>query len=542
MHQRDQELTNAEPAKKEPSSSSPRRALVILLAILAVAAVLRVRGLAKPPTLDELWSLELSTGRGSLQLKLPGNEIFPAPAMTELKDAPPAKAIWSSLDRVAHPPLYFLVLREWRAMFGGEDVVARWLSLAASLAAIVVLYDAARRLTGSQAVALWSAALLAVAEPQIDQARLVRGYTLLLLFGVLAWWAVIRLRETQTDVRPTWRTFVFAGMLCAASLALLLTHYFAVGAVAALLLFTLMGFHGVTRRYGVFAVFAAGCFFMALWGTNLARHFQQFSHHDSTTEFLHRTSESWTRLFETASDLGASPLRLLVDFPPETKPLFWLAGSGCIAMLFAAFRRRRPGMLLVTLWLLGTLGFVFVLDLVRSTTQLREARYLLLASPALYVLLAMSAAGTFRGLTRKQMLLKHAIPAILVLACLARDAGPQPPPEMDWRPIAKFLDEPSRAEQPIVYFHGQPDWFLGHILMAYRHASTLPPGREMVVLQPDVPKRIISRLARDGHAWAICLPEQAPWIERMLPGWSVTPVDVPDAPRWIWELRPPGTL
>jgi hypothetical protein len=139
------------------------------------------------------------------------------------------------------------------------------------------------------------------------------------------------------------------------------------------------------------------------------------------------------------------------------------------------------------------------------------------------------------------MLLKQALPAILVLACLARAAGPQPPPEVDWRPIAAFLDNPSRAEQPIVFAQGT-DWFLGHLVMAYRHASAQASGREMAILQPDVPNRILGRLARDGRAWAICMPEQAPGIERMLPGWSVTPVDIADAPRLVWELRPPGTF
>jgi hypothetical protein len=159
------------------------------------------------------------------------------------------------------------------------------------------------------------------------------------------------------------------------------------------------------------------------------------------------------------------------------------------------------------------------------------------------VLLAISAGGTFRRLSRKQaLLLKHAIPAVLVLACLARAAGPQAPPEIDWRPIAAFLDEPIRAEQPIVFYHGQPDWFLGHLLLAYRHSSAQPPGRPMVVIQPDVPPRIVSRLARGKQAWAICLPEQAAGIERLLPGWSVTPVDVPNAPRFVWELRAPGTF
>jgi hypothetical protein len=140
------------------------------------------------------------------------------------------------------------------------------------------------------------------------------------------------------------------------------------------------------------------------------------------------------------------------------------------------------------------------------------------------------------------VLLKHAIPAVLVLACLARAVGPQGPPEVDWRPIAAYLDDPSRASQAIVFSDAPPDWFLGHLVMAYRHASAQPPGRAIVVVQADVPQRIVSRLARDGGAFAICMPEHAPGIERMLPGWSVTPVDLAGVPRLVWELRPPGTF
>jgi uncharacterized membrane protein len=539
MEQGDVKSTKAEPMG---DGLSPRRALVLLLVILAVATAVRLRGIGAPPILDELWSLELATGRGSVQLKLPVNDLFPAPAMTEMKDAPPASAVWSSLDRVSHPPLYFLTLRGWRAVFGGGDVAARCLSLVASLAAIVLLYDAARLLTRSRAVALWSAALLAIAEPQITQGHLVRGYTLLLMLGTLAWWIAARMREMPTVALPTRRTFAYASALCTVTLAMLLTHYFAAGAAAALALFALIGLKGAARRYGFFAVFAAGCFFMALWGPRLAEHARQFSGRDSTTEFLHRTTVAWPRLVETASDLGAAPLRLLVDVPARTVPWLWAAGVGCAVLLMAAIRRGQAGMLMATLWLLGTIGFVAGLDVARSTTQLREVRYLLLASPALYVLLAISAGGALAGLSRKQRLLKQAIPAVLVLACLARAVGPQAPPEVDWRPIAAYLDDPSRASQAIVFSHAQPDWFLGHLVMAYRHASTQPPGRAMVVVQPDVPERIMSRLAREGGAFAICEAEQAPGIERMLPGWSVTPVDLADAPRLVWELRAPGTF
>src|SRR3954469_8310712 len=126
---------------RERATQGCRASLVLLLLIVAVGLLLRVRGLNDPPTLDELWSLELSTGRGSVQLRLPVNQVIPAPAMTELADAPPWYAVWTSLGRVTHPPGYFVVLRAWRQAFGGGDVAARWLSVVTSLAVIVLLYD-----------------------------------------------------------------------------------------------------------------------------------------------------------------------------------------------------------------------------------------------------------------------------------------------------------------------------------------------------------------------------------------------------------------
>src|SRR5438132_13953289 len=85
-----------------------RRGWLMLFIILILAAVLRCVGLGERPlSMDELWTMELSTGRGSVHLELPRNQIFPAPAMTILSGAPPWYAVWTSMPRATHPPLYF---------------------------------------------------------------------------------------------------------------------------------------------------------------------------------------------------------------------------------------------------------------------------------------------------------------------------------------------------------------------------------------------------------------------------------------------------
>jgi uncharacterized membrane protein len=510
----------------QPKSRDADRAALILLLILGAAAALRLPNVGSdPPSLDELWSLELSTGRGSIQLDLPVNHVIPAPAMTELDGAPPWPRVWTSLGRVTHPPLYFLILRGWRALLGPHEAAARSLSIVASLAAIVLFYDAVRVLCRSRTVALWSAALMAVATPQVQHAQLVRSYAILLCFGTLAWWCVARSSNSTGRAK-----YGFGGLLCVATFAMLLTHYFAVGAVVALFAYAVIALKPATRRVAAGAVVVGVVAWGVVWGPSLVAHARHFSGDDSTTRFLHRDASETSRILQTLSDVGAVPLRLLVHTPQRSIPWGWLPGIATLALMFQATRVRRRELLLPILWFIGIVGVLLVLDLARSTRHLQAVRYALLASPGLYVLIAGALAHTE---------LRHVLPALLIVACVVDVLALPAAPEPDWRPLAEFLDAPERGNDVIAFNrHGISDWFVGFQVMAYRHASRQPPGRSIVVVDYPSQTSLAEELKGRPRIWLINESPVPFELNAMLPGWAYRPANSPGFPAALFELRP----
>lgn len=122
------------------------------------------------------------------------------------------------------PPLYYVLLRVWMAVFGSGDLAVRSLSVALGFAALGVLAVAARRLFG--ALAAWPTALIAASSPFFARyASETRMYSLVMLevaLGVVAVEAAMRARTTRR--------------LCAVAAvsgALVLTHYWGMFVVAA---------------------------------------------------------------------------------------------------------------------------------------------------------------------------------------------------------------------------------------------------------------------------------------------------------------------
>ena len=113
---------NAIPASQLVSGASPLdyrsdqparkpilfRPWFVLCIILLLAVMLRWLAIGEAGLwLDEFLSVQNSTGRGQLHVKLPRDVVFdPAPALSRLHDGPGIWAIWSSLDTETHPPLY----------------------------------------------------------------------------------------------------------------------------------------------------------------------------------------------------------------------------------------------------------------------------------------------------------------------------------------------------------------------------------------------------------------------------------------------------
>ena len=92
----------------------------------------------------------------------------------------PFSRLWSDwMLRETNPPLYYSLLRAWRALVGSSDVAIRALSVGGSLLAIVLIYRLTSRLYGRRA-GLIAAALAAVSGQHLYYAEQARGYIFLL--------------------------------------------------------------------------------------------------------------------------------------------------------------------------------------------------------------------------------------------------------------------------------------------------------------------------------------------------------------------------
>jgi mannosyltransferase len=118
------------------------------------------------------------------------------------------------------PPLYYVLLHLWMAVFGESEAATRALSLLCATLAIPVAFWAARALFGTAAG--WMAAVLAATNPFLTQyAQETRMYALVALLGLVACGAFGRaflLDATEAQRRP------WAVLLAVSLAALMYTH------------------------------------------------------------------------------------------------------------------------------------------------------------------------------------------------------------------------------------------------------------------------------------------------------------------------------
>ena len=134
--------------------------------IVAFGTALRLYHLdAQSYWLDELSSLEATTGRGFVDQELPRGVIVRPGRLTRLDRAPPVWRIWTTMQMFSHPPGFYVVLRGWRVLFGDGEAAVRMLSVVCSLASVVLVYFVGERLAGR--AGLWAAGLMAVSPLQV---------------------------------------------------------------------------------------------------------------------------------------------------------------------------------------------------------------------------------------------------------------------------------------------------------------------------------------------------------------------------------------
>lgn len=136
----------------------------------------------------------------------------------------PLPGLFAALRQDGSPPLYYLLLHGWIALFGTGDTAVRALSSLFSVLALPVAYAVGRRL-GDRRTGRSAALVLAACPFAIRYATETRMYALVMLLTLLAVLAVLRaLRQPSVP-----RLAAVAG--CAGLLAL--THYWTLFLLAA---------------------------------------------------------------------------------------------------------------------------------------------------------------------------------------------------------------------------------------------------------------------------------------------------------------------
>ena len=470
---------------------------LLLPLILAVAFAVRWYQLGHESLwLDEFLAMQNATGRGERHMTLAHDAVLdPAPHLTSSGDGPGFWKIWTSLGTDSHPPLYFMALNLWRRAFGDGDVAARYLSVAFSLVAIVLLYDVARLLHGSRAVGLWAALLMALAGAQITYAQEARNYTMLLALTLAACDALVRIEKRGAG---TWR----AAALCASLLAMMLTHYLAFPAVGALGLYALLRLRGPALR-ATFAAFAvAVVIFAACWGPFLLE-----QRAGIPGELYASREEPSGNLVRGLRRLVILPLRY---FTEPMKASRWVGQASVVLyVLPLILLPRRRDLLLWCLLGGATIFGVFASDLLRSAHGLAYLRYTFLASAPAYALAAAM-------LWHMKGFFRHLVPLVLSVACVAAIEEPYSTSKADTRELAQFIRTRATPDDVvIVCTQAEPDWQARALYLGLAHYA--PPPCPVVFLSGPPDAELASRIRAAKSIWMMS-PAAAVPNEDVLPG------------------------
>ena len=204
-------------------TTSVRWVVAITLAIVALAAVLRLGGITREPFwLDEIFAYDFTSGTVTQTL--------------------------SAVARDVHPPAYFLGLLAWRSAFGSSEGLLRGYSTLWSIVSILLIGALASEAARSRTAFLVAALLAAVNPLDIYFAQETRMYAQAAALGALSSLLLLRYLLRPTPERnAVGRRWLLLGYTVAAAL-LLLTHYIGITILLAQGLFAL-AFFAAHRRW-----------------------------------------------------------------------------------------------------------------------------------------------------------------------------------------------------------------------------------------------------------------------------------------------------
>jgi hypothetical protein len=447
---------------------------------------------------DEFLSLEVSAGHGYEHLDEPQGRFLPNPEwLTDIHLAGGWGEMLDSFRRSTHPPLYFCLLRIWRELSPSDsDVSLRSLSAILSMIAILFAFDAARWWHGTKA-ALWAAAILAVAAPQIEYAQEARGYSLLIATMMACCAALARIETLGFSRRR-------AVALALAAVAMLLTHYLGAALLGAMIIYAAFRLAGDPRRRVIGILLGSFGFVAIIWGPMLYAQLHAFSHNLSW--MIEPRQGLWARTMERLCSL---PLRFFIRPATNPGPIAYL--SVVLLLLPALLIRKHPQMLIWCLILWINVLVILVGDVARSALALGMMRYTLPAAAAANMIAA--CAGLALPARYRQL-----IPAAMVLGGLMALPLSYDRTGPDWREFAGYLDNKCKGDSIVVIYREPYSdgsigvWDVG--LSRYEQSR----NRAIVILSKPADSGLLATLRRRGPIDLISISTPA---DTILPGCTV---------------------
>jgi 4-amino-4-deoxy-L-arabinose transferase-like glycosyltransferase len=305
-----------------------------------------------------------------------------------------------------HPPLYFVLLRLVILAAGDSEFALRFLSLAAGTTVVPLLYVCGRRLFGPPGGTL-AASLGALSPLYLWYQQEARPYTLLVLFGTLSFYALLRVLAPSTPSKPA-RRYVWSVVFGLSIIATLTTHYLGFFLLVAQVMILFLAWRRLRGRLAWLLVLVGVVAIVILvWGMQAIPQQARLPGYDFIPWF--------TLLGDVFQQFT---LGLYAD---SLAPFRWLASGLLLASVVILFARRRhvPWSHTVSVllcFLLPIIG-IYALSVVRPAYM--NVRHLIYASPFYYLLLGGGVGQAWQIRLQKPAFLRSTRLGWVLSACLA---------------------------------------------------------------------------------------------------------------------------
>jgi 4-amino-4-deoxy-L-arabinose transferase-like glycosyltransferase len=386
---------------------------LILLGVVVVAALPRIfvaeRSGLRP---DEVFSVAMATGHS---LEHPVAVANPSLGDFVEQDHPltlkelsyylkhetplenPRRVVRAVLLSDTSPPLYYLLLYGWTAIFGTSDMALRLFSIACSLACLPFLVGIAR-LTGGRAAVLPVCILFALSPIAIYYSSEGRMYALL-------WFCVLATTWVSFVMRQRGPAIILTTLWILTSAAGFLTHYFFVFPWLAIIAYMVLS-PGKLKRLPAAGSVLATALLIVPWYIRLP---ESFAGWRITKDWLKWRPDDYSGVFVALRDVVFQSFygydrHLWFGHRASNLPVFLLfAAIGILMIWRLRMRAFSRGRLLLMLQFAFACAGPLVFDVLQGTYTIAWPRYALSALPAAYLLTA-AAFACLRHRTRMVML------------------------------------------------------------------------------------------------------------------------------------------